>query len=219
MTEIYLDIETIPSQLPWVKDYIAEKTTPPGNIKKQETVDAWYAEKHQDAIEEALLKCSFDGAVNHIICISASAANGEPVSFYQKDIENEGLLLLDFYTWLQNSSSEFGRVFVGHNVSGFDLKVIRQRSIILGVKPPPGIPFDAKPWEKNPFDTMVQWDSKNMTSLDKIARALGIEAKSDVDGSMVYQMWKEGKHKEIADYCCDDVRMVREVYKKIKIIL
>jgi predicted PolB exonuclease-like 3'-5' exonuclease len=81
------------------------------------------------------------------------------------------------------------------------------------------MPFDAKPWDRNPFDTMVQWDSKNNAKLDKIARALGLEGKGDVDGSDVYQMWKDGKFTEIADYCKSDVAMTREVYKKMIAVL
>jgi hypothetical protein len=37
MTTVYLDIETIPSQLPWVSEYVAEGVKPPGTIKKAET--------------------------------------------------------------------------------------------------------------------------------------------------------------------------------------
>ena len=97
------------------------------------------------------------------------------------------------------------------------MKIIRQRSIVLGIRPRSNMPFDAKPWDTNPFDTLVQWDSdrQKMISLDKLAKALGIQGKSDIDGSMVYGMWKEGKFDEIAQYCADDVRMVRDVYKRI----
>lgn len=212
---VCLDIETIPSENDWVREFISENTTPPKSIKKQESIDAWYAEKHALEVDSALEKCSFDGAMNHIICISAAVNGNDPVSFFITDTKNEADNIRSFYDFLNTTNFP---VFVGHNISGFDIRVLRQRSIVLGIQPPTSVPFSAKPWDMNPFDTMVQWDAKNMTSLDKIAKALGLAGKTEVDGSMVWQMWKDERFKEIAEYCSDDVRLVREVYKKMKFI-
>lgn len=213
MTKITLDIETIPSQLPWVKEYIAATVKPPGTMKKQETIDKWIAEEKENAISESMDKCSFDGAMNHIICIGVAIDDAPAVAVYAKTIDDEKIILNEFYDLIR--PYEFGTVFIGHNISGFDLKVIRQRSMVLGIKPLDFIPFNSKPWELNPYDTMAQWDQKNSVKLDKIARAFGIEGKGDVDGSMVYQMWKDGKFDEIAQYCKDDVELTRRVYKKM----
>jgi predicted PolB exonuclease-like 3'-5' exonuclease len=216
--EIFLDIETIPGQSPWIADFVAEKIKPPATIKKAESIEKWYAESFADAKAEAMAKTSFDGGLCQIVCISCAIDDGEIKSFSAKSAEDEAEMLLDFYNFFQNFT-EFGRRFIGHNITGFDLRVIRQRSIVLGIEPSSGIPFNARPWDLNPFDTMMQWDQKNMTSLDKLARILGISGKSEIDGSMVYPMWLEGKHEEIAAYCRDDVRITREVYKKMKIML
>jgi predicted PolB exonuclease-like 3'-5' exonuclease len=216
MTEVFLDIETIPSRLPWVKEYIGGKVTHPATIKKPESIKAWEDEKKADAVEEAMRKCSFDGAMNHIICIGAAVNNEPPVSFSAKTHEDEFDVMFNFYQWLVSVYDKFGTIYVGHNITGFDLRVMRQRSIILEVLPPLGIPFNAKPWDNNPFDTMQKWDGQNKTKLDVIARALGVEGKDGVDGSMVFDMWLEGKHDEIADYCKSDVEMVRKVYNKMK---
>src|SRR3546814_4351137 len=48
-------------------------------------------------------------------------------------------------------------VFIGHNITGFDLRFILQRAVILGVQPPLNIPFGARPWDESVFDTMTQW--------------------------------------------------------------
>ena len=211
---IYLDIETIPSQEKWVRKYVAKNTTPPGSIKKQESIDKWYKESHAGAVEAAMDKCSFDGATNHIICIGLAVNDGGVDTLYMEDIKAEKENLAAFFATVSKLNFP---TFVGHNISSFDMKIIRQRSIVLGIRPPSNMPFDAKPWDPNPFDTLVQWDSdrQKMISLDKLAKALGIQGKSDIDGSMVYGMWKEGKFDEIAQYCADDVRMVRDVYKRM----
>ena len=162
-------------------------------------------------------KCSFDGALNHIICLGLAIDDADPIAITANTIDQEATLLTEFYSLI--GSLPIVSRFVGHNISGFDLKVIKQRSIVLGVKPCPHMPFDAKPWDRNPFDTMVQWDSKNNAKLDKIARAMGFEGKGEVDGSDVYPMWKEGKFKEIIDYCKADVVLTRQVYKKMITVL
>jgi len=214
MTNIYLDIETIPSQLPWVSEYVAAGVKPPGTIKKAESIAKWHEESKPDAVQEAMDKCSFDGALNHIICIGVAIDDEPAKTIVANTIDQEPVLLNEFYGLIK--SHALGAVYIGHNISGFDLKVIKQRSMVLGVKPAAMIPFDAKPWEKNPYDTMVQWDAKNSAKLDKIARAFGIKGKGDVDGSDVYQMWKDGNFSEIAQYCREDVEMTRSVYKKMQ---
>ena len=220
MNKIVLDIETIPSQLSWVADYIGDNTKPPATIKKPESIEKWYEESFEDAKREALNKTSFDGAMNHIICIGCAVNDSEPVSFSAKNIDEEKTILIEFYSWLQNVSSDVDRLLIGHNIIGFDMRVIRQRSIILGVTPPGGMHFNAKPWDANPYDTMTQWDSKNFISLDKLSKALGLSGKDngEIKGSTVYSAWQEGKHDEIAAYCRDDVSLTRQVYNKMKII-
>jgi len=217
MTTICLDIETIPSQLPWVGEYVSATVKPPGTIKKAESLLKWEQESKADAVSESMDKCSFDGALNHIICIGLAIDDEEPIAIVANTPDHEAGLLTEFYRLI--GSLPIVTRFVGHNISGFDLKVIKQRSIVLGVKPCNHIPFDAKPWDRNPFDTMYMWDSKNNAKLDKIARAMGFEGKGGIDGSDVYPMWKDGKFKEIADYCKADVSLTRDVYKKMIAVL
>jgi predicted PolB exonuclease-like 3'-5' exonuclease len=214
INNVFLDIETIPSEDPWVREYVKEKTTPPGNIKKQESIDAWYAEKHSEAVEDAMSKCSFDGAMNHIVSICYAINDSDIVKLYIESTDKESAMLNKFMAEINKLTT--GTVFVGHNITQFDLRVIRQRSMVLGVSRSKNIPWDAKPWEKNPYDTMMQWNGKDFTSQDKIARAFGIEGKGGMDGSQVYDYWKAGRFLEIADYCADDVEMVRKIYKKME---
>lgn len=217
MTTVYLDIETIPSQLPWVGEYVAGTVKPPGTIKKAESLLKWEQESKADAVSEAMDKCSFDGALNHIICIGLAIDDEDPIAIVADTPDQEAFLLQTFYSKI--AGLPIVTRFVGHNISGFDLRVIKQRSIILGVKPCNHIPFDAKPWDRNPFDTMYFWDSKNNTKLDKIARAMGFEGKGDIDGSDVYPLWKAGEFDKIAQYCKDDVALTRHVYKKMIAVL
>ena len=77
------------------------------------------------------------------------------------------------------------------------------------------LPFDAKPWDEKIYDTMLKWDAKKSISMDKLARVLGIEGKGDIDGSMVWDMYKRGEYQQIADYCADDVNIVQSIYSRM----
>lgn len=212
--KLYFDIETIPSQESWVKEHIEGKVKPPATIKKPESLEKWMNENREAAIQEALDKTSFSGATNHIVTI-AWAINDEPVYSVQVDSElsEEPFALQEFFTSIEKL--KMGSVFVGHNILGFDINVIKQRAMVLGVKIPRIFPIDAKPWGTEVYDTMLKWDSRNFVGIDLISKAFGIKGKGEVDGSMVYPMWQEGRYAEIAAYCEDDVRMSREVYKRM----
>jgi hypothetical protein len=213
---IYIDIETIPSQEMWAHDYIKDTIKPPAQMKKPETIAKWEAEEKQNAILEAMDKLALDGAMNHIVCIGVAINDNPAITFIAENHTSEIRMLKEFYDYVGLNCGKWGinNKWVGHNISGFDLKIIRQRSMILGVKPTIDIPFMAKPWDLNPFDTMVQWDAKNFVKLDKIAKAFGIKGKS-MDGSQVYDMWKNGLYEMLSDYCIDDVEMTRKVYKRM----
>ena len=208
---LYIDIETIPGTDPWIREYVAGKVTPPGNMKKPETIEKWMEENFEDEVEKKMADCSFSGATCHIVAI-CFAFNEDPVEkFYITGADKEADMLNSAMDKIAGSSFP---TIIGHNVTNFDLRVIRQRCLVLGIKPPSTIPWKAKPWDDNPFDTMMQWDAKNMISMDKLAKAFGVEGKGDTDGSQVWDMWKAGQYQEIADYCADDVEMVRRIYKK-----
>jgi len=217
MSKIYIDIETIPSQEKWVKESITVKH--PATIKKQETIDKWYKEKHDEAYNSAYEKTVFDGTTNHIICASVAIDDQEPYTtpcITDTDEETGILDCIDDYlsTWCD----DYGNMTIGHNIIGFDLSVIKKRMIILGFEPKFKFPFNAKPWSDDVYDTMLKWDSKNFTSQDKICQALGIDGKGDIDGSMVYQYWKDGRFEEISAYCQNDVETVRKIHKRMRLV-
>ena len=61
-------------------------------------------------------------------------------------------------------------------------------------------------------------DFKNFTSLNLLARTLGIPTpKDDIDGSMVGDVyWKENDLKRIVTYCQKDVVTVAQVYLRLQ---
>jgi predicted PolB exonuclease-like 3'-5' exonuclease len=158
----------------------------------------------------------FDGSTNHIISIGVAIDDQPAISFDVTEIADgkESAAIMAFYDYVNQNTDLHIKTFVGHNIVNFDMKIIRHRSLVLGIRLP-DFPFFTKPWDLNPYDTMQQWDPKNSIKLDRLARAFGIPGKEGMDGSMVYGAWKEGRIEEIAAYCRADVEMTRAVYKKM----
>lgn len=60
------------------------------------------------------------------------------------------------------------------------------------------------------------WGGRDKSSLEHLAIALDIPTPKDgIDGSEVYDYYKNGKIKEICDYCMRDVEATRLVYKRM----
>ena len=214
-----IDIETIPTDRAAVRDYIAATITPPGTMKKAETIAAWVKDDKPAAIEEAVNRTSLDGAFGRVFCIGWAVDDDAPTSLYGM---NEATILDAFAAVLHDMpvSERFSTTVIGHNVAAFDLRFLVQRYIVNGIRPPFVIAkaAEAKPWEKGVvFDTMVQWaGTGNRVSLDKLCLALGIESpKGELDGSKVWQWVQDGKHEEVAAYCERDVAAAREVHRRM----
>lgn len=210
---ITFDIETIPTEDASVIAEIAKGIKPPATMKKAETISEWVELEKQKAIDEAVAKTSFDGGYGSICCIGWAIDNGEPFASIGKEED----ILNQFFTDIdENYSPRDEIVFVGHNVSSFDLRFLYQRAVVLGIKPPFFMPFNAKSWDKSIYDTMTAWAGfGNRVSLDKLCKIFGFEYESEIDGSMVYEYYKAGRIEEIAKYCKEDVANTRKVYNKL----
>lgn len=220
MNKLFFDIETIPaseSSLPALK-FLYEK-----KISKLDPE----SDKTAETFEKFLESTSFDGAFGRICCIGY-AINDKPTEFID-GVENEAEMVKKFWEIAGKMD-----LIIGHNIRDFDLPFIMQRSAILNVKPSwnkfeePG----KKPWDmvkflsfaryKNApiFDTMHEWTNWSTTrggkSLEHIALAMGIPTpKEGIDGSEVASFFKQGRIKEICDYCMRDVETTRKVYKRM----
>lgn len=216
---IYLDIECIPAQDPEVRARIAANVTPPARMSKPETIQAWEANDKPAAIEEAIAKTALDGAYGHVCCIGWAVDDYSALSFIQDVDTNEENLLRDFFREIEGVVPPYRNpVIIGHNVIGFDIRFLWQRAIILGVQMPGWFPRDPKPWSGEVFDTMLAWAGhRGFISMDQLCDALGIEGKGDIDGSMVGQLWGEGRQAEIAEYCEADIRRTRAIHKRMQI--
>jgi len=217
---LYIDLETIPGPEE-TRDEI--EVTHPGNIKKQETIDNWYAEKAPALIDEKYRKQSFNGGEGNI-CHISWAVNGGPVmgvSLGPKRSDEKITLewaMNDIGTDLAGGLAS--PTVCGHNVVGFDIRFLAHRLIVNDIRVPHWllVALKAKPWDDTVADTMLIWaGARGSVSMANLSKYLGLEGKTEgMDGSKVYDAWLDGKHKEIGEYCEDDVALVRKIHLKLK---
>ena len=132
--------------------------------------------------------------------------------------EEEAILLQQFIADIDcfyNNHKQI--VWAGHNIREFDLPFICRRLLTNHLKlstyfPLPG----SKPWENQMIDTLQWWkfgDYKHYTSLNLLAHVLQIPtSKTDMDGSMVKQVYYEEKNlPRIVEYCERDIIVVANI--------
>lgn len=222
--QIVVDIETCPAQDPSVLENFLANIEAPAQYKKLESIAEWKRENGQAAAEEKWRKTSFDGALGHI-CVIGVAFDNEPAqSIYSESwCADEASILRKFFEMVDAKCAEHPNiqpVFIGHNIIDFDLRFIFQRAVLLGVKPSPQIPFNARPYgDRAVYDTMTAWAGyRNTVSLDKLGTVLIGEGKGEMDGSKVWDAVKAGRIADVANYCIDDVEKTRKVYRRLNFL-
>jgi 3'-5' exonuclease len=182
----------------------------------------------ESEIQEAdYLKTALNGNYGQILCIGFidDVPGRRPeygVFGWDEERElltgDEGEILTAFWGRLRNFRAGTDRI-VGHNIFDFDLKFIIKRSIILGVRPT--VDFSFARYRNQPvFDTMHEWEKwsfGNRISLDALAKVLNLSSSkaNGVDGSKVWELYQTGQHREIRDYCFNDVKLTRNIYRRM----
>lgn len=235
--EIFLDIETIPDEQTMdkfmqgcepikppssmTKGALADdlEITCPDELKrhtKESLADLWEEKLGVSMAEkqaaEKWKKTALSGDYGKVLVIAADSLIG-PREFSGFD---EQETLADFFHYVSELSHELNNCFlktVGHNITGFDLPFIYKRSVINGVKPPPFLSLTPSKYSDSVFDTMERWAGFNkFISLDELCDILGIDYDKEVNGSMVYDLYKAGEIEKIKDYSSEDVRRVKMIY-------
>lgn len=218
MTYLYLDIETVPAQDEETRARIADTVKPPAQMKKADTIAAWEVEQKPAAVQEAISRSGLNAAYGQICCIGWAINDSKVFTQTAQEPDAEIDILSSFFDMATKQIGNGFPVVVGHNVVGFDIRFIWQRAIVLGIRVPAWFPRDPKPWSNDVFDTMTAWAGSNdRISMDNLSLALGLPGKGDIDGSMVGQLFAEGRHKDIAAYCRDDIQRTRAIHHKMMI--
>lgn len=204
--KLFFDIETIPADEKFKKIAIEL------SLSKELAKNTKF-KKNKKSLEYLHRQTSMSGDFGRILCIGY-AINDEGI----KIIKGSEVEILKYWWQL----AEKADLFIGHNIMDFDLRFIFKRSIINNIKPAAKhLNLSFARYRNFPiFDTMREWEKWNTISfikLDTLAKALGLESSKDggIDGSQVYDFYLAGKLEEIYEYCKRDVKLTREIYKRM----
>jgi hypothetical protein len=221
--EIILDIETLPTSRADIKARCVKDVAPPGNYKKPETIDQWWASEGDAKKEEAVARTALDGTWGEVLCIGF-AVNDFPVEIITGDTEAE--LLENFGRELnlqcqqEMSSGDQWQVmarWIGHNIIDFDLRFLWQRSKLLRVTFPFHLPTQR--YDSHVYDTMREWKGyKDLISQKDLELAFGITRNDPLPngGGDVFQAYKEGRIDDIKEHCRLDIEGLRTIYRRMK---
>lgn len=246
MTNVFIDIETIPDMREGARDAfieaaLSEIKAPTSHTKdrlaadlgiickdtvksmsRDDLAEEWCRQVGATHAEEqgdaAWRKTSIDATQGQILMVGVAIDDDDPVVFHGPEDE----LLADFRSYLDWAFEDGNRgamEFVGHNLVDFDLPFIFQRSVILGVQPHRAFPTSFSRYSDRLYDTMTKWAGfNNRIKLELLAKALGVGTKGDIDGSQVYDYYAEGRLPELIEYCKNDVWLTREVWRRMNFI-
>lgn len=122
-------------------------------------------------------------------------------------------------------------LMVGHNIKGFDLRILMQRSFMLGVPVPAGVLDRGRYWNDIFVDTMERWGcgAFKYIGLDALARLLGLGSKPKGDhneageevccGKTFYRWWRGDpkQHAEAVAYLTNDLDLPWEIAGRFNI--
>lgn len=217
---VYIDVETIPGQAPWIKELTDSSVSVPGSYKKPEAIQRWWDEKGDAARDKAWTDTSLNATFGEAVVISWAIEDEDPEAAARPVDGSELNMLQNFFDRLDDRLEEGSHrqipVFIGHNVL-FDIRFLWRRAVILELEPPFDLPYDAKPWGKEMIDTCQMWKQgeKNTSgTLDVLCKVMGLGEK-EMGGDEVWQYMKDGRLDEVVTYCKGDVNRCRALHQRM----
>ncbi|MFA6040343.1 MAG: 3'-5' exonuclease [Methylophilus sp.] len=167
----------------------------------------------------------------HKICaISCAMREGEHFRVWTLgDAESsEAEIIQRFFDGIEKYTPQI----VSWNGSGFDLPVLHYRAMVNQVQAPRywDLGEDDKEFKWNNYisryhmrhldlmDVLAMFNARANAPLDQIAQLCGFPGKLGMDGSKVWDAYKDGKIQAIRDYCETDVANTHLVYLRFQLM-
>ena len=184
---VYLDIETLPADMDDAAKAALVADKVPGNYKDPEKIAAWIARE----ADEVWRRTALDWELARVLCVGVAIEDEDPLVIYSEDA-TPAVILDGFDAILAVLDRP---TLIGHYVDSFDLQLLRMLAAEHNHPLLTRIP-SAK-WSPRVIDTAARAAGSNPRGIDhaslgKLCRKLRIPAKSDMDGSKVYDAWVAG---------------------------
>jgi DNA polymerase elongation subunit (family B) len=163
------------------------------------------------ALDHSDEKGALDGMTGRVVCVAMLIDDGKTTIEVAFAGDDERRLITEFWRTVAP-----GDVIVGHNVLEFDVRFLRQRSWILGIRPSRTLDT-RKYYSKDVIDTLqlwTNWGNKTGVTLDALGAALGCGAKTG-SGASVAEWWADRDLENIKSYCMADVRLAYRIYCRL----
>lgn len=200
---------------------IAEKIE---QARAQHAVDAVNHAKDNLAAEglyvaEVMNKAALSAMTGRVLAIGYYSTQNEDfdIDTVSANMPNDCEAKLIGYFWtLFEAANEHTRI-VGHNITGFDLPFLIQRSWILGIDVPRGV-IEGRFFAKKFADTMQVWacgrvGNGSMAKLDDLAKVFGVGSKTG-NGAMFAELFEKDRAAAI-EYLKNDVAITYAVAKRM----
>jgi 3'-5' exonuclease len=156
-------------------------------------------------------KGALDALTGRIVCIGLRLDSGTQITEVAISDEDEGAILRGFWSLIAPND-----LLVGHNILGFDIPFVQQRSWIHGIRP--SREFDLRRYYTcDIVDTMqlwTNWGYRKGVALDALAQALGVGEKTG-RGTDVAEWWASRDIQSINRYCLEDARLTYRVFCRL----
>lgn len=155
--------------------------------------------------------------LHRVAAISCVLREGEALKVWSlgSPEDSEAQLIQRFYDGIEKYTPQL----VSWNGGGFDLPVLHYRGLVNGVSAPRywDLGDDDRDFKFNNYigryhtrhidlmDLLALYQPRNNAPLHEIARLMGLPGKLGMDGSQVWNAYREGRIAEIRDYCETDV--------------
>lgn len=168
--------------------------------------------------------------LQRVVAISVALRQGDGFRCWSLGEEgsDEAELVRRFFDGID----KYRPVIVSWNGGGFDLPVLHYRALVHGIQAP-------RYWDTGHFDREAKWDNylgryqfrhtdlmdvlamytgRNNAPLQEIALLLGLPGKLGMDGSKVFDAYREGRIADIRAYCETDVLNTWLVYLRFQLM-
>lgn len=216
------DIETVPDV-----DGIRRTSDLPGDLEDAGVLE-WFAQKRRAASSSGN-----DFAPHHlqrVVAIACALYSGNDLRVWSigDPADSEAELIRRFFDGIE----KFTPQLVSWNGGGFDLPVLQQRALILGVQA-------EKYWDWGDqdrefkfnnylaryhtrhidlMDVLAMYQPRANAPLDAIARLCGFPGKLGMSGAEVAAAVARGDLREVRDYCETDVMNTLLVYQRFRLM-